>query len=153
MIKITERTDGRRRVQLITEGESKVEQSHRDMCNINTIVAKAKRTGRLPIHEQGLKYGNFITGKTYHDICNAKAMAEQDFMKLPAELRKRFGNNVGALIDFLGNPENVEEAVQLGFYPPSILEGRPAKNASTEATAEPETPVNETDQPKKEPTE
>lgn len=62
--------------------------------------------------------------------------ANEHFMQLPANLRRRFNDSPGYLWEFLQDPNNLKEAVQLG-----ILKEMPpeASQASTEAVQTPPT--------------
>lgn len=112
---ISEREDGSRRVRFMCDsGKSKVEQSHAGETNINAIMAKYKFTG-LVNQKPGGMYGDFTDAVDYHTARNRLLDADKDFMMLPAKLRKRFDNDPGKLLDFLLDPENREEAMDLGL--------------------------------------
>lgn len=123
MLQVTERPDGTRRVSRVVEGESLCEQSHRETVNINRIVARARK-GILP-SGTGVQpnFGDFSSGMDYHELMNRMVDAKADFQRLPADIRKRFGNDPGNLIDFLGDPENEQEARELGLLADKIESG------------------------------
>ena len=55
------------------------------------------------------------------DLAQAMQMnidANAAFMELPSDFRKRFGNDAGACIDYMTNPDNLAEMQKLGFAPP-----------------------------------
>lgn len=137
---ITERDNGTRRVQLQLKPGSKVEQSHRDMCNINQIMKKVNRTGLFPARQDVPTYGDFTGATDFQDAIDRIQKAEDDFLALPSGVRKRFENDPGKLIDFLENPENEAEAVQMGLKPkPDVVSPAPEK-AAPAAAGEPEKP-------------
>lgn len=129
------RKDGRirRRVQIDCGGATKVEQSHRDHCNINSIMAKARATGVLPVARERMAnatYGDFSDNADYQTMMNRVCLAQQQFAALPSEVRKRFHNNPGELINFLQDPKNQKEAYELGL----------TKTAPQAPPVQPETP-------------
>lgn len=97
------------------EGPSRTEQSHRKKCNINTIVNKAMRTGRLPLVDSIGQYGDFSQVGDYHSCLQAVRQADEAFMKLPADVRKRFRHDPHEFIAFMDDPKNLDEAVKLGL--------------------------------------
>lgn len=115
---ITNRDDGTRRVQLFFDDEedlSRVEQSHRDECNINSIMKRYMKTGMLSRNPADATYGDFSDMVSFQEAQNRVISAERDFMSLSSAIRKKFQNDPGKLIDFLGNPENRQEAIELGL--------------------------------------
>lgn len=119
----------RRRVIAPGGGPVLTEQHHANEFDMKAIVAKAKRTGYLPLRE-GAMYGDFSSIGTYHEALTAVRDAQAAFMKLPGEIRKRFANDPGKLLDFLSDEGNREEAVRLG-----IVQRSPVVEAA-EAVAE-----------------
>lgn len=114
---ITKRESGRgkRRVVCQTVGPSMTEQSHKEKVNINTIMARATKTGMMKRRIEDPTYGDFTGALDYHSAVEKVMKAEADFMELPADVRKRFQNNPGGLIDFLADEGNREEAISLGL--------------------------------------
>lgn len=139
---VTKRPNGCQRVQLMFDQPSKTEQSHRETANINSIIAKAQRTGLFPQRTDRPKYGDFSGSLDFHEARSRIAQAEQDFELLPADLRKRFGNDCGEMLDWLSDPENRAEAVEIGLLPKSAREAAPAAKVAPAKAGEPE-PVSE----------
>ena len=132
----------RRRVKVDCSGPSQVEQCHKDQININTIVAKAKKTGVVPMRPGAVSYGDFSNVGSFEECLNAVNEARGAFMALPAALRKRFGNNPGNLLEFLDDEDNRQEAEELGLLeierseaaePPSEASGEPVEPAEPAA--------------------
>lgn len=84
-------------------------------ADINTIVRKAKKTGVLPSGTRQPMYGDFSNSYSFYKQQNAIAQANAEFMELPSDLRAKFGNNVANLLDYLQDPENKAEAIELGL--------------------------------------
>lgn len=119
-------------------GKSRTERQHANALDINAIVAKAKRTGMAPINQGAPIYGDFTNITDYHTAHNQILQAQREFMALPPQIRARFRNNPGLLIDFLSNESNREEAVKLGLIPekaPKISENTPSTPAASTPTA------------------
>lgn len=99
-------------------------QADMDAADINKIMARYEKTGVLidPLGvERKPMYGDFTEIKTYHETLSAVRRAETAFGKLSAKVRNRFDNDPQKLIDFLEDPENNREAVELGLKDKSFL--------------------------------
>ncbi len=95
---------------------SMTEQHFKDECDVNVIVAKAKLIGSLPSGNREPLFGDFEKfPKNLQERFDMYNEAYERFLLLPSEIRKRFGNNPVNLLDFLRDPANVDEAVNLGL--------------------------------------
>jgi len=103
-----------------TTGPSQTHQSFKRECDINTIMAKYQKTGLVDhvAHHQG-DYSDLTDVPTYHDAMNKILSANQSFSTLPSSIRKKFQNDPAQFLDFVSNPENVEEMQQMGLLPSS----------------------------------
>lgn len=99
---------------------SKAKQCFAKESDINEIIRKARKTGLLP-RVVGAKFGDFSNGEDFFGWRLKMLQAERDFQSLSAKVRDRFGNNVGDLLDFLADPKNNVEAVELGLKDKSVL--------------------------------
>ena len=97
------------------EDASLAQQHFKDECDINNILRQFNVTGLLPESTLSPRYGDFTGIGDYHTALNQVIAAEDEFMSLPATLRARFENDPALLIDFLNNPENLNEAITLGL--------------------------------------
>lgn len=131
------RPNGSKRLSLKTTDESKVEQSHKDTCDINSMVARARRGAFTPPKSRG-SYGDFTSITSYQDARNRILACEATFFTLPAEVRKRFENNPQAVLDFLEDPANKDEAIKLGLIerPKEEKPGEPAPVDPVEPSGE-----------------
>jgi len=94
-------------------------QSFSAECNINTIMAKYARTGLIEhVSKRQGNYGDFSNVQNYHDSINQVNAAHDMFYELPSALRKRFSNDPGSFIDFVSDPNNIEEMRSLGLLEP-----------------------------------
>lgn len=94
---------------------SLTEQSHAQEADINFIVKRCIQTQQLPPQAGPEHYGDFGSGMDYHTALNMLRSSQEAFNNLPAEVRSRFDNDPGKLLDFVHNDENYEEAVKLGI--------------------------------------
>jgi phage internal scaffolding protein len=91
------------------------QQHARDECDINTIVRRFGLTGELPNNVRVPRYGDFTGVSDYQTAMNMVMEANAAFMQLPAEVRSRFNNDPGALVDFISDDSNRAEAEKLGL--------------------------------------
>lgn len=116
---------------------TKTVQAPLEDCNINKIIAKAKKKGILPVKVGQGMYGDFTTSGDYHAALLKLQKAEKDFMALPASTRQKFDNDAGKLIDWVQDPKNLEEAVKLGLLPQSALpQAAPRDESKSESKSE-----------------
>lgn len=97
-------------------------QSMADECDINKIMARYQKTGAIShFNTRSAEYG-FATSYTLHEALNLVEQARTLFSELPSSLRKKFDNDPGVFLDFVQDPENEQEMVELG-----LREGRPGE--------------------------
>jgi len=95
---------------------SKTQQSFRQETNINEIIRRAIDTGEPPPFKPGGTYGDFSILTDYQTALQMVEDADKAFQALPAKVRKRFDNDPAQLLNFLNDPANYQEGVDLGFY-------------------------------------
>jgi len=143
MSKIKKRTLFCERVKVNRDKErrSRVIQSERDNQEINNIVAKANKTGQLPILMNRKPIDKLPQVETYQDAMNVIANATSEFEKLDPLIRREFDNDPAKLLHALENPkENIDllqkvrvlEPVQ-EVIDPIVAELRDVKKAIVEA--------------------
>lgn len=107
----------RNRVQFSTTGVSLTHQSMKRECDINAIMSKWQKTGILEHRNnyQG-QYGDFTnTPQDYQESMNQVLAAQEMFESLPSSVRRRFGNDPGAFLDFVADPDNLDEMKKMGL--------------------------------------
>jgi len=103
-------------VRTINNEPSLAIQSERDKCDLNIIKAIYDKTGTMHnIRTDQPKYGNFTSSRDYHELLFRAQQAQDDFMLLDAQIRARFDNDPGKLLDFVSLPQNRVEAIKLGL--------------------------------------
>lgn len=104
------------RVYAKVEGESLTEQAPKNECDINNILKKYKVSGLVEhVNKYEGKYGDFSDAKSYQEAMNLVIKGEEAFMSLPANVRVKFNNDPVEFLDFVGNPANKEEMINLGL--------------------------------------
>lgn len=118
---------------------SMTEQHFKDECDINNIVARFSETGVLPQGNRQPLFGDFEHFPT--DLAASMAMydeAHARFMELDASIRKQFDNDPAQLLAFLNDPNNREEAIQLGLIDRSSPAESPVPSQETIVETSPE---------------
>lgn len=130
---ITKRPNGTVRVIKSAEGEQNAtQQHHKDAHDINLIMKKYQKVGvgynALPPSSKGV-YGDFSNVKTYQQAAQSMIDAQNSFMTLPSQIRKRFHNDPQELFEFLNDKSKRAEAIELGLIPspPPSPEPTPAE--------------------------
>lgn len=105
-------------------GEVLTQQHMADQADLNKVMERAKRG--VPMEVPGYMNGRQpmfmnLTGDTYHDMLIKVQQAEQEFMSLPARIRRKFSNNPEMLVRFANDPKNIPELVNLGLMDESQL--------------------------------
>lgn len=115
-----------------TGQESVVQHSFAEEADINVIVRRFGLTGQLPQNLQMPQSGDFTGVTDFHQAMNLVRQAEEEFMRVPADVRARFHNDPGELMAFLDDEANRPEAIKLGLVSPppeKDREGNPAPSA------------------------
>jgi phage internal scaffolding protein len=130
--------DGKRvRVTKFIDPVTLTKQSFKDRCDINQIVGRFQKTGLVDhVARFNGDYADLVDVPDYHDAMNKIIAANECFISLPSSLRKRFNNDPGEFLDFVGNPDNRDEMVELGLCEPIAPGAVPASPES--ASAQPE---------------
>lgn len=112
-----------------TGSESVVQQHLVDEVDINTIVRRFGITASRPSGDVGGVYGDFTGITDFESAVEAVERAQAGFMALPAEVRERFGNDAGRLL------ERAQQATA------EVLDGELGFAAARAAAAAPVAPV------------
>lgn len=113
--------------------ESLTVQADAEQADINYIVKQFGLTKELPYGLAVPVYDDFSEAPNdYHQALNFIRASDDAFMELPAEIRSQFNNDAGTFLDFLNDPSNYDEAIQLGIITPRVEAAELATPASTE---------------------
>lgn len=105
--------------------ESLAIQSAREEVDINTIVKRFGLTGSLPEDLKMPQSGDFTGVPDFHAAMNMVRSAQEEFLKVPADVRARFGNDPGAFMAFLDDNGNYAEAKRMGLLAPDVAPPEP----------------------------
>lgn len=96
-------------------------QADMDSADVNKIMARFEKTGLLPGLDRQPIFADVSDVQDYHSSLSAVRRAEQYLALQPPSIRNRFQNDPAALIDFLKDDKNNEEAVKLGLKDHDVL--------------------------------
>jgi phage internal scaffolding protein len=82
------------------------------------------------------KYGDFSIVPSHQEAMSLVMAAEDHFMQLPSNIRSRFNNDPGQLLNFLGEASNREEAIKLGLIEPDQKSNSNLENLKSPPKAE-----------------
>jgi hypothetical protein len=117
-----------------------VDQSQKNMVDINTIMDRYRKTGMLPQFRE--KMPLFIDNTGVTSVEEAHALVREAnylFEQIPSQVRKMMDNNPANLVDFVTNPENQEICIKHG-----LLEAKAVTSAKPAAGEAKETKDTET---------
>lgn len=114
-------------------GDTLTKQSFKDSCDVNKIMEKYELTGVLDDGQSigGPRYIDCTGLLSYQESLNVVMEAEASFMDLTAKVRSRFENNPAIMLEFLSNPANAKEAMELG-----LINGKPEVPAVVSVSTE-----------------
>lgn len=97
-------------------GKGRTKQSFRDECDVNKLMARYHKTGRLPdLIKQDPQYGDFSKPFDYQESLATVERAKYMFSQLSAKVRRRFEDNPIKMLEFVNDPRNMSEMVELGL--------------------------------------
>ena len=100
---------------LSCEDESLTVQSAKEEADINTIVRRFGLTGELPGDVDMPQSGDYSGVGDFHSAMNVVRKAQEEFLRVPAEIRARFQNDPQVFSSFFNDPVNQDEAIRLGL--------------------------------------
>ena len=129
--------NGRTRVVTAFTEPSKTQQQFKKDCDVNVIIKKYRQghaITHISKHEGG--YGDFTEISSYQDALDKVITLNQEFSRLPSEIRTRFNNDPGRLIDFINDERNTDEAIRLGLLEKRLQTELDNTNVKTQVTSE-----------------
>lgn len=119
-----------------SQDDDMTQQQFAEDADINTIVRRFGLTGELPTNFRPPMYGDFSDVTDFQTAMNAVALAQQQFMQMPPQLRERFANDPQKLMAFLDDDANRDEALKLGLLrtPDPATTTTAATGTTTEGT-------------------
>ena len=96
-------------------GQTLTRQSHKAECDINNIMKRYQKDGVIThFNKFGKNYGD-ATGNDFTEAMQIIAKGKSMFEELPSSARSRFDNDPAKFLDFVNDPENLDEMRELGL--------------------------------------
>jgi len=132
----------RPRVQKVFKKPSLTRQEFREQCDLGKTIERFRKTpeGRLALAKaQGVVGGQFLDVSgvpDYRTALDNVSRANEAFMRLPALVRRRFGNDPALFLDFCSDPRNSDELIKLGLAERRVnAVAKPVKGADAPSPA------------------
>jgi phage internal scaffolding protein len=123
-----------------TSGESLTQQHFKEECDVINIIKKHDRNGIIEHVQRGqARYGDFSEVADYREALDLVRDAQNEFMTIPSDIRKKFDNDPGKFYEFVSNPDNKEELKQMGFIETPEVSNVLDTNKAPAAAVEPST--------------
>lgn len=107
----------RKPVVLDTGKESLTKQSEKEQCNIHNILNQFAKTGIVEhVNTKTPQSVDHTQIPTFQETLNLVTQVNQQFELLPEDLKKKFPTKE-SLAEYISDPENYAEAVELGILP------------------------------------
>jgi len=106
----------------------RTKQSFKKECDINVIMSKYRKTGHLDpgaLNQRQVVFGDVSEVGDYQECQQKIKEADHAFSTLSSEVRTRFNNDPGQLLDFCADEVNMPEAIELGIVPKPKPEPEP----------------------------
>lgn len=113
-----------------------VQQQFKSEMDINTILRRFHVTGAAPLGVAEPMYGDFTGIEDWESAVEKVEKARADFMALPPEVRERFGNNPGGLIEYARGHTYEEFVSEMEAVDRRWLASQPPDGSSSAATKE-----------------
>lgn len=101
-------------------------QSSKDEADINVLVRRFGVTGLMPVGVRAPIFQDFDGVFDFQSAMNAVLAAEAAFAAVPAEVRRRFGNDPQQFVAFCSDESNRDELIKLGLVVPEKASPAPA---------------------------
>lgn len=106
-----------------TYAPNRVDLTGADAVDINAIMDRIDPAGKQfanavaqgLLTDAGMKYDNFIEAPDFQNALNLSIHAQQQFNRLPADLRERFGHDPAKFLNYIHDPQKLEEQYLLGL--------------------------------------
>lgn len=127
----------RKRVQVKFLKPSMTKQCFKDECDINTILKKHQKTGVIEhLNRYHGDYSDVCSVEDYQMSLNQVIEAGELFASLPSKVRARFANDPATFLQFVGDPSNMQELIEMGLATPKVPEQGEGPISNVNATAD-----------------
>jgi len=118
---------------------SRTAQEYKDESDPNVIIKNYTKNGAISetiLNKREAIYGDVSEVGSYFEAECKIARVKEAFMTLDADTREMFNNDPGQMLDFLANPLNEKEAIELGLLPQKKVSEAPAEETPTAPAVE-----------------
>lgn len=114
---LTKKDNGHIQVKTMNSIPSKTQQHLKDSTDINLIMERYKKRPDPSIFKKSGKgvYGDFSQVTNFQEAVIQAQSATEAFQSLPAKVRAKFQNNPQELLNFINDPNNLNEAIEIGL--------------------------------------
>lgn len=106
----------RNRVSVSFEGQkSRTKQSMKDECDINLILKKFIKTGAINHFAKHAGAYLDVPAQDYRECLEILDKAQSMFQDLPAELRRKFGDDPAVFLEFVQDEKNIPQMREMGL--------------------------------------
>lgn len=128
-------SSGRRRVSIdFSDSPSLTEQSHKDSCNIDYLVAHHLRMGGIPPMPE-TQFVDLTQSLGYQDALNKVLQIDSLFESLPLAARDAYGHDPIKFMAAVEDPAERDRMIQLGIFKPKVeVPVEPVKPAGDSST-------------------
>lgn len=107
----------RRRLSLSFDNEIlRTKQSFRDECDVNHIMRPYEKIGAFPEQTSSPQYFDLTSlPSNFQEMQDIVINAQEQFMALPSQIRKKFHNDPVQFVDFCQDPANQEQLYDMGL--------------------------------------
>lgn len=98
-----------------TNDEIRTKQGMKDEVNINSIIKRWRDGIPLPENHRNPQYGDFTGVGDFHEMMGKVDEAREEFMRLPSEIRREVGQDVGVFLEMANDPEGLAKLIELGL--------------------------------------
>jgi phage internal scaffolding protein len=96
------------------------EQGHKDECDVNNIIKKYDATGLIThVANFEASYGD-VGSLDFREALELQMQISEKFSELPSSIRKTFENSPQKYLEFLENPKNYDQSVEMGLRKPPV---------------------------------
>lgn len=97
-------------------GKTMTKQYFREQTDINQIMRKYEKTGVMTFVTNRMpEFLALDDNFSFQDAMNMVIKANKVFDELPSAIRKRFQNSPHEFLEFMQDPANTQEAIELGL--------------------------------------
>nr|UXQ87958.1 MAG: internal scaffolding protein [Microvirus sp.] len=105
----------RPRVYALESKISLTKQSFKDECDITNILNQYTKTGILTHRNPNTPQYGYAPANDFREALEIVRIANDSFMELPADIRRKFNNNPNEFLEFAQNPNNRAEMADMGL--------------------------------------